>query len=377
MRPHFQYRLAPMNAQRLHLPLLFVLALTACDGTRAQQADPDPGSTTAPPKPGTPLAALEGERHLKNLRQLTFGGENAEAYFSFDEQRLIFQTTRPPHGCDQMYVMDRDGANQALVSSGLGRTTCGYFLPDGRSILYASTHLASPDCPPPPDRSQGYVWAIYESYDIFTKNLKTGEMTRLTDAPGYDAEATVSPRGDRIVFTSVRDGDLDLYSMRLDGSDVKRLTSEVGYDGGAFFSADGSKIVYRAMRPATPEAEKDYKALLERALVRPTALEIFVMDADGSNKRQVTDLGAASFAPFMHPDGKRIIFSSNYGDEKRRNFDLYMINVDGSGLERVTTFDSFDGFPMFTMDGKTLVFCSNRHNAAPHDTNVFMADWAE
>jgi Tol biopolymer transport system component len=329
-------------------------------------------------KPGeAPSLALPGERHLRNVRQLTNGGENAEAYFSFDGTCLSFQSTRDGRDCDQIYVMKTDGSEVRLVSTGKGRTTCAYFLPRGEKVLYASTHLGGDACPPKPDFSRGYVWALYKDYDIFVTDLKTGALTRLTSTPGYDAEATISPDGTRIVFTSVRDGDLELYSMKLDGSDVRRLTNEVGYDGGAFYSPDNKMIVYRANRPETPEAAAKYKQLLAEGLIEPRALEIWVMNADGSGKRQVTRNGKANFAPFFLPDGKRIIFASNMDDPKGRNFDLYVINVDGSGLERITTNETFDGFPMFSPDGKHLVFASNRNDARPGETNLFLAEWVD
>ncbi len=321
--------------------------------------------------------ALPNEKHLRNIRQLTNGGENAEAYFSFDNKWLSFQSTHGDLGCDQIFIMKRDGTGLKMVSTGKGRTTCSYFLPGGKQVLYASTHLGSPDCPPKPDFSKGYTWALYKDYDIFVTDLKTGKLTRLTSTPGYDAEATISPDGKRVVFTSVRDGDLELYSMKLDGTDVKRLTNEPGYDGGAFYSPDSKMIVYRANHPDTPEALAKYKTLLADGLIEPRALEIWVMNADGTGKRQVTSNGKANFAPFFHPDGKRIIFASNMDDPKGRNFDLYMINIDGTGLERITFNDTFDGFPMFTSDGKYLVFASNRHDAKPGETNVFLAEWVK
>lgn len=321
--------------------------------------------------------ALPQEKHLRNVRQLTFGGENAEAYFSFDNKWLSFQSTREGHDCDQIYVMHTDGSNVRMISTGKGRTTCAYFLPDGRHVLYASTHMGGDACPPKPDFSRGYVWALYKDYDIFVTDTKTGKLTRLTDTPGYDAEATIAPNGKHIVFTSVRDGDLELYSMDLDGKNVKRLTHEVGYDGGAFYSPDSKMLVYRASRPPTPEAEARYKQLLSEGLIEPRALEIWVMNADGSGKRQVTNNGKANFAPFFLPDGKRIIFASNMDDPKGRDFDLYVINVDGTGLERITYNETFDGFPMFTSDGKYLVFASNRNDAKPGDTNLFIAEWVE
>jgi len=317
------------------------------------------------------------EKHLANLRQLTNGGENAEAYFSGDGKRLIFQSTRPPFACDQIFTMDLRGKGLRLLSTGRGRTTCAYFLPDNRHYLYASTHASSADCPPRPDYRQGYVWPLYPDYDIYLASLDDPTPRPLTTTPGYDAEATVSPKGDRIVFTSVRDGDLELYTMALDGSDVRRVTHEVGYDGGAFFSPDGSMLVWRASRPAPGPETEEYLRLLRQGLVRPSKLEIYVANADGSQARRITDNGAANFAPFWHPSGKKIIFCSNLHDPKSRNFDLYLVNLDGSGLERVTYFEDFDGFPMFSPDGKTLVFCSNRFNRKPGETNVFLADWIE
>lgn len=318
----------------------------------------------------------QAEVHLANLRQLTFGGENAEAYFSLDGSKLILQSTREGVPCDQIFSMELDGSDVRMLSTGDGRTTCSYFYPDGESILYASTHLGGVECPPPPSFEMGYVWALYDTYDIFRAAPDGSGLTRLTDTPGYDAEATIGPDG-RIVFTSVRDGDMEIYSMNEDGSDVRRLTTRQGPDGGPFFSADGSKIVFRGREiPDGPEYD-DYKRLLDAGLWRPTELELFVMDADGGNLRQVTDLGGASFGPFWHPDGERIIFSSNLHNPDGRNFDLFIINVDGSGLEQITFGETFDGFPMFSPDARQLVFASNRDGATEGDTNIFLADWIE
>jgi len=336
-------------------PLCLLPALIAC------QAPDEPDNT---------------EPRLRNLRQLTFGGENAEAYFSSDGQRLIFQATRDGGQCDQIFVMGTDGSGITRVSSGKGRTTCAYFLKDGRRFVYASTHLGSEDCPPRPDFSRGYVWAIYPDYDIFLSDFDQG-LTRLTDTPGYDAEATLSPDGEKIVFTSMRDGDLDLYSMNIDGTGVKRLTDTLGYDGGAFYSPDGRKIVYRASHPTDEAAKAKYTDLLGRNLIEPNQLDIFVMNADGTGRVQVTRNGAANFCPFFHPDGRRIIFASNLGDPRGRNFDLYLIDIDGTNLEQVTFDETFDGFPMFSPDGKQLVFASNRHGKVRGETNVFIADWVE
>jgi TolB protein len=328
-----------------------------------------------PPRDASSLLH-EDEKHLRNLRQLTFGGENAEAYWSPDGKKLILQSRPESDGCDQEFVMDVATGERHRVSTGQGRTTCGYFLDGGRRILYATTHLASPECPPRPDYSKGYVWPMYPGYDIVAANADGSDVKPLTRTPGYDAEATVSPDGQTIVFTSARDGDLEIYTMKTDGTDVRRLTHEPGYDGGPFFSPDGKRIVYR--RDAVDEAGlARYREFLGQGLYSPGVLEIWVMDRDGSHKRQVTRLGAASFAPYFHPDGKRIVFSSNHPDPKGRNFDIFMVGDDGSGLERVATDPTFDGFPMFSPDGKRIVFASNRGAVARGETNVFVADWVE
>ena len=320
--------------------------------------------------------ALPQEKHLRHVKQLTFGGENAEAYFSSDGKKLIFQSTREGHECDQIYTMNVDGSEGKLVSTGDGRTTCSYFLPGDKKILYSSTHLGGKQCPPRPDFSQGYVWAVYDTFDIFTANPDGSNLKQLTTTPGYDAETTINRQG-KLVFTSKRDGDLDIYTMDASGKNVKRLTNELGYDGGPFWSYDGKQIVYRAYHPQSEKEKSDYVALLKQNLIRPTVLDIWVMNADGSNKRQVTHLNKASFAPYFFPDGQRIIFASNNADPKGRDFDLYTIKTDGTGIERITYNDTFDGFPMFSPDGKKLVFASNRHSAKQGDTNIFIADWVE
>jgi Tol biopolymer transport system component len=319
------------------------------------------------------------EVHLRNIRQLTSGGENAEAYFSLDGQKIIFQSTREPYKCDQIFTMNRDGSNVKLVSTGKGRTTCGYFTPDGKRIIYASTHLGSPDCPPPADRSEGYVWPIYRTFDIFSAKPDGTDLKRLTATDGYDAEGTISPDGKKIVFTSARDGDLEIYDMNLDGTQQRRLTNELGYDGGAWHSQDSQWIVWRASRPKTPEEVAQYKNLFAKNLVMPTKLEIMVMRADGSDKRQLTHNGAANFAPYFHPNGRQIIFASNVNNPNPRspNFDIFLINRDGTGLQQITFDEGFDGFPMFTNNGKQLVWASNRHGKTEGETNIFIADWVD
>jgi Tol biopolymer transport system component len=338
-------------------------------GVAAAAATLTPGRAAA-------AAALDPrERRLANLRRLTSGGQNAEAYWDATGTRLIFQSTRPPFSCDQMFTMRADGSDVRRLSVSGGRGTCGFFFPDGRRVIFASTHAAGAACPPPPDRSQGYVWPLYASWDIFAADADGGNLTRLTDNDAYDAECAVSPDGRRIVFTSSRDGDLDLYVMDADGGHVRRVTAEPGYDGGPFFSWDGRFIVFRAARPETREELEEYRALLGRGLVRPRRLDIYLMNADGTGLRRVTRLAGANFAPFMHPNGRQIIFSSNLHDPSGRSFALYLVNADGSDLERVTWADGFASFPMFTRDGARLVFCGNRGTTAPRDLDVLIADW--
>lgn len=327
------------------------------------------------------------EKHLKNFRQLTFGGDNAEAYWSFNSKMLTFQSNNKSWGlqCDQIFYTSVDKkvdlrANKPrLISTGEGRTTCAYFMPGDKQILFASTHLGGKECPAEPARVPGgkYLWPIYDTYDIFVSDLKGKIVKQLTSTPGYDAEGTVSPKGDKIVFTSTRNGDLDLYTMNIDGTDVKQVTNELGYDGGAFFSPDGTKLVFRASRPKTEEEKKEYQDFLKQGLVAPTNMEIFICNVDGSNLRQVTTLGKANWAPFYHPSGKKIVFSSNHHGQRGFQFNIFMINEDGTGLEQITYDGVFDSFPMFSPDGKKLVFSSNRFNGGNRNTNLFIADWVD
>ena len=321
--------------------------------------------------------ASTGEIHIKNLRQLTFGGENAEAYFSGDNRKLILQSTREGHDCDQIYVLEISSAKTIMISNGLGRTTCSFFNPVSSDIIYSSTYLADTLCPAPPSMAQGYVWALYPGYDIFTAQADGSQLTRLTFEPGYDAEGGISPDGRKIAFTSPPRGDLEIYVMNIDGTGVARVTNHPGYDGGAFFSPDGKTLVFRAQVFATEEELKNYQELLAQNLVRPSSLEIFTINVDGTGRTQLTSNKAANFAPFFHPSGKKIVFSSNLGDPKGREFDIYMIDINGGNLERITFSPEFDGFPMFSYDGKHLVFASNRNHKVPHETNIFIADWVE
>lgn len=326
------------------------------------------------------------ETHFKNIHQLTKGGDIAEAYWSFDDSKLVLQANYDKWGtsCDQIFVTnwftdDLINSSPKMVSTGKGRTTCSYFLPGDTTILYASTHLSDDACPPVPEKREDgkYIWPIYSSFDIFVADLDGNILNQLTDFEGYDAEATVSPKGDRIVFTSLRTGDLELFTMNIDGSDVKQITSELGYDGGAFFSPDGSQIIFRSSRPKTKEEKNDYLELLAQGMVTPTDMELYICNADGSDLRQLTDLGGANWAPFFHPNGKKILFSSNHESEKGYPFNLYLINTDGTGLEKVSYDGVFDSFPVFSNSGKFVAFSSNRNNGGTHETNLFIAEWVD
>jgi len=361
--------------------LALVATVTLSANCYAQEANTE--SNDAKEKPS--LIHPE-EKHFRNMRQLTFGGDNAEAYFGFDNKHVTFQRTNPGEGvdCDQIFYgtlpsSDKKKFEYKLVSTGKGRTTCAYLMPDKKHFLYASTHLAAATCPPVPDRSKikKYVWPIYDGYDIFVADFNGNVTKQLTNSPGYDAEGTISPDGKKIIFTSARNGDIDLYTMNIDGTDVKQITNTLGYDGGACFSPDGKLITWRASRPQTEEEIKEYKDLLAQGLVMPTRMELFVANADGTNPRQVTNLGRANWAPAFMPDSKRLIFASNHEHERGYPFNLYIVNLDGTGLERISHDDGFDAFPMFSPDGKKLIFSSNRNNGGTRDTNVFICDWAD
>ncbi|HEY5085971.1 MAG TPA: hypothetical protein VII66_01305 [Gemmatimonadaceae bacterium] len=354
MKSRLRYRVGTFAA------LLALPALAAAQGSFvAHSIAPDPGE----------------QRHLSNIRQLTNGGENAEAYFSVDGKRLIFQSTRDGRTCDQQYIMNTDGTNAHRISNGRGKTTCGYFMDGDRRIFFASSQAIDTACTPRPDPSKGYVWRL-DPYDIYTANPDGSHVKRLTHYGIYTAEGVLSPDGKQIVFTSLKDGDLDIYTMNADGTDVKQLTHTLGYDGGPWWSPDGKQIVYRAFHPTDPKDLADYKSLLAQRLVRPNKMDLWIMSADGSNQRQITHLGGASFGPSWTPDGKKIVFSSNYHtDPKLGNFDVFLVNPDGTGLEQITTNPTFDGFPMFSLDGKQFVWASNRNTKNPHETNVFIADW--
>jgi Tol biopolymer transport system component len=321
-------------------------------------------------------AASAQVSYLSDLKQLTHGGQNAEAYWAPDNKRLIFQTTRAPYECDQIFIMNADGSDQHLVSTGKGRTTCAYFLADNKHIVYGSTHLAGDACPTPPDRSKGYVWGVFPGYDIFLATDSGEIQKRLTDTPGYDAEATVNWKKGTIVYTSLASKDLDLWTMKSDGSSKKQITRTEGYDGGAVLSRDGKKLVWRSNYPKDAALMAKYKELLADNLTAPMKMEIMVADSNGKNAHPITNFGCASFAPTFTPDGKKILFSSNKHECDGRKFELYMMNLDGSGLEQVTNFGGFTSFPEFSPDGKTLVFCSDKDAKERYEFNIFTAKWA-
>jgi TolB protein len=366
--------------KKLLLPALFLTAFIAVLSFTEHKAVHDPGIVQSD------TILFEGEKHFANVQQLTFGGDNAEAYFSFDGKWIIFQRTSPKDGimCDEMFIGKVPAAGEKFeykkVSTGKGRTTCGAFTKDGKHVIYASTHLGSAECPPVPDRKKygnRYIWPLYDSYDIFMADLNGKIVKQLTNSKGYDAEATISPDGKKMLYTSDKDGDIDLYIMDLKTGKEIRFTNTLGYDGGAWFSPDGKKVIWRASRPKTDAEVKEYKDLLAENMVAPTNMEVFIANADGSNVKQVTSFGNANWAPAYMPDSKRIIFASNHQSKRGFPFNLFTINEDGSGLEKISAEKSFDAFPMFSPDGKKIIFCSNRNNGGTRDTNIFIADWVE
>jgi len=369
-----------MNRSSIFFFVLILAFLGACQPGEEKEAQTQTENYQWPDS-----LIYEEEGHFKHMRQLTFGGDNAEAYWSFDNTHLVLQRSHPEEGipCDQIFYgkvpMRPDVEfDMNLVSTGKGRTTCSYFMPGNETVIYASTHLNADTCPPSPDRAKikKYVWPIYSEYEIFVSDKEGNVIEQLTENEFYDAEATLSPQGDKIVFTSTQSGDLELYTMDLNGDNVQQITDDLGYDGGAFFSPDGSKLIFRASRPQGPEAQQEYKDLLAQGYVTPTDMELFVCNVDGSDMRQITDLGGANWAPYFHPSGEKVIFSSNH-KSGGRTFNLFMVNLDGSGVEQITYDDTFDAFPMFSHDGKYIAFSSNRNNGGSRSTNVFVAEWVE
>ncbi|HNR85869.1 MAG TPA: M20/M25/M40 family metallo-hydrolase, partial [Taishania sp.] len=241
----------------------------------------------------------------------------------------------------------------------------------------ASTHEGGHACSVLPKANGKYLWPIFPEFDIYVADLNGKIVNQLTNTPGYDAEAVLSPDGKKIAFTSMRSGDLEIYTMDLDGSNVKQITFGLGYDGGAFFSHDSKKLVFRSSRPKTEEEIKEYKDLLSQGLVAPTNMEIYTVNVDGTDLKQVTNLGKANWSPYFHPSDKSIIFSSNHHSVHGYDFQLFMIDADGTNLRQITFESNFNAFPMFSPDGKKLVYASNRIPDKPKETNVYIADWVE
>ncbi len=355
------------------LAALATLSLVACSSGETATTGDDT-SAAAELSPAVAVAVEPGEAaYFANVQQLTFGGENAEAYWSSNGQQITFQSTRDGRTCDQQFVMNADGTNVTKISAG-GKTTCGYFYNNDSRVFFGSSHMADSMCPPRPDPSAGYVWPL-DDFDIFTTKPDGSDMQRLTNYGTYTAEGVLSPDGTTIVFTSLKDGDLDIYTMNVDGTNVKQLTTTPGYDGGPWWSPDGTKIVYRAHHPKDEGELAQYKELLANKMIRPSKVELYVMNADGSNQTQITTLGGANFGPTWTPDGQRIIFSSNHTNPRSSDFNLYIVNLDGSNLTQITTDPTFDGFPMFSPDGKRLIWASNRNAAKEGETNLFVAEW--
>jgi Tol biopolymer transport system component len=328
-----------------------------------------------------------GEKHFKNIHQLTNSGDNAEAYWSFDGKRITFQRTNPKEGinCDEIFMgvvptKLKDTFTYKSISGGKARTTCSYFTKDGAHIIYASTKNGGDQCPPAVDRAKygnKYIWPLYSTYDIYMADTSGKIIKQLTKSDGYDAEGTLSYDGKKMIYCSVKDGDLDLYVMELATGKEIKVTNTLGYDGGAWFSPDGKKIVWRASRPTSTEDVAEYKSLLKEGLVAPTQMEVWVANADGTDAKQITHLGQANWAPNFTPDGKHIIFCSNHEYKRGFPFNMYLIDLEGNHLEKVSRDKGFDAFPMFSPDGKKIMFSSNRNNGGTRDTNLFVADWVD
>ena len=323
------------------------------------------------------------EVHLKNIKRLTFGGQNAEAYFSPDGKYITFQSNRDSLPCDQIFIMDTTGKILRMVSTGEGRTTCSFFL-DNDHIMFASTHeTMGPECPENPlvyqimKKEKRYVWPLY-NYDLYIRDLRTNELKKLFGSPAYEAELEGPSPDGKIVFTSAKDGDLELYILDPPYTgEPRRLTFTPGYDGGSFFSKSGRYIVYRADHIKDSTELKKYREYLQKGLLLAGHLEIYVYDLQTDSTWQVTHTPkeVTNFAPFMTPDEKRIIFVSNLDAPGTWEFQLYIIDIDGKNLERVTYMGTFNSFPMFSPDGKKLLFVSNRGTKKPRNYDVYIADW--
>jgi len=316
---------------------------------------------------------------IENVKQLSFQGDNGEAYFNSDDSKVIFQSKRNNNNCDKLYIVDINGNNLTEFVANDGAFTCAYFSLDDRYIFFSSTmHLGS-ECPeiykdPNPRK---YIWPLRD-YEIF--RYDNGAVKQLTNYSGYNAETTTHPFEEKVIFTSLRDGDINLFEMDYNGENVKQITSEYGYDGGAFYSPNGENIVWRAWYPTSDEEISMWKNNLAKKFIESVPLDIYVAKNDGSEKQRLTSNGATNWAPSWHPDGKHIVFSSNMDDWREdynaygSNFELYMINIATKTLTRLTNNDTFDSFSVFSKNGKKIVFSSNRDAENPRNTNIFIAD---
>jgi Tol biopolymer transport system component len=333
---------------------------------------PGAGSSTAPALSAEEVTRLESQ-HLKAIRQVTYGLARAgEGYFSPDGRSIIFQAvphfpasiyhrSKPDEDGYQIFLAElNENAAAKLVSTGKGRCTCSFFHPNGKSILFASTHLSPSDEAERPkgpaySRTARYRWEFPESMDIFAADLDGHGLVRLTDAPGYDAEGSYSPDGSQIVFTSFRDGDAEIYIMNADGTNARRITRAKGYDGGPFFSPDGKRIIYRSDRRNND------------------LLQIYINNPEGTAERALTSNEFVNWGPFWHPDCRHIVYAtSKHGHS---NYEIYLMDVDTGREERITYHEGFDGLPVFNPDGKRLMWTSSGRTD-DRKSQLFIADFA-
>jgi len=315
-----------------------------------------------------------GEDHLTKIKQLTREGENKKASFAPNNEKIIFQAMRDNLRCDAIYSMKRDGSEINLLSSGKGIAVSAKIAPDNESIIYSSTHKVDYQCPQRPEFSLDYVWSLYRDYDVFVSDSFGGSTKRLTRTEDYDGNASYSPTGNRVVFTSNRSGDLELYLMNSDGSNVKQLTKAVGYDGDAVFSPDGKYIVWRASRPKGNDLD-EYRYQLSQGLLRAGKFELFLLKLGSKRAVRLTNNGATNFSPSFDPQSSKVIFSSNMSQDDGLNYDLYTVDIKTRKLERITYYSGFDGYPVFSSDGKKLLFTSSRNFRYKAETNIFTVDW--
>jgi Tol biopolymer transport system component len=315
-----------------------------------------------------------GEDHLTKVTQLTFTGENTQASFSPDNKNIIFQSTRNRLRCDAIFRMHSDGSDISQISSGKGIASSAVISPDNNSIIYSSTQKVDYQCPSKPEYSKAYSWLLYSSYDLFKDELTGGSDERIIKSSSYDGGAVYSPKGDKIIFSSGRTGDLELYIANSDGNNVKQLTNIDGYDGDAVFSRDGKYIVWRASRPKGNDLH-DYRYQLSQGIIKEGKFEIFMMKLAGGKPIQLTNNGATNFSPSFDPNSNNIIFSSNMSQKDGRNYDIYTLNLKTRKLERITYYSGFDGYPVFSSDGKKLLFTSSRNFRYKAEKNIFIVNW--